>query len=137
MGLFENIRRKRTYAIFAYWLDEAFTYDSMVSLGAYQFLIREPDKGNWSLSLLAFTDTTQIMNPMQAAAVAKHKMIFEKRGKNKTPELIQAYIIGLIQDYLMRGPHREHFLRASSLSLRFTDQAPLALTIRNIEQHLP
>ena len=131
MGLFENIRRKRTYAIFAYWLDEAFTYDSIVALGAYQFLIREPDKGHWSLSLLAFSDPAQIMDLSQAVAVAKHKMLFEKRGKNKTPELIQTYVIGLIQDYLMGGPHREHFLKAGSLSLRFADQPLLALTIRN------
>ncbi len=128
MGYLENIRRKRTYALFAYWLDEAFTYDSMEALKAYQFLIREPDKGHWSLSLLAFTDVAQITNPMQAAAVANHKMIFEKRGKNRTPELIQSYLIGLIQDYLIRGPHRDHFLRASSLSLRFADQPPLILT---------
>lgn len=131
MGYLENIRRKRAYALFAYWIDEAFTYNSMEALKAYQFLIREPDKGNWSLSLLAYTNPTQIMDPMQAVAVAKHKMIFEKRGKNKTPELIQAYIIGLIQDYLMRGPHRGHFLQADSLSLRFADQTPLALTVRS------
>ena len=131
MSFFENIRRKRTYALFSYWLDEAFTYDSMVALGAYQFLIREPDKGHWSLSLLAFSDPSQIMDLSQAAAAAKHKMLFEKRGKNKTPELIQTYVIGLIQDYLMRGPHREHFLKAGSLSLRFADQPLLALTIRN------
>ena len=131
MGFIENIRRKRTYALFAYWIDEAFTYDSLEALRAYQFLIREPDNDHWSLSLLAFTDVSKILDPEQAAAVAKHKMIFEKRGKNKTPELIQSYVIGLIQEYLIRGPHREHFLRASSLSLRFTDQAPLALTIRN------
>jgi len=131
MGYLENIRRKRAYALFAYWIDEAFTYNSMEALKAYQFLIREPDKANWSLSLLAYTNPAQIMDPMQAVAMAKHKMIFEKRGKNKTSELIQAYIIGLIQDYLMRGPHRDHFLQADSLSLRFADQAPLALTVRN------
>ncbi len=131
MGYLENIRRKRTYAIFTYWLDEAFTYDSMESLSAYQFLIREPDKGNWSLSLLAFTDESKIAYPEQAAAVAKHKMLFEKRGKNKTPELIQTYVIGLIQDYLLRGPHREQFLQARLLSLRFMDQTPKALTLRD------
>jgi hypothetical protein len=131
MGYLENIRRKRTYALFAYWLDEAFTYHSMEALKAYQFLIREPDKGHWSLSLLAYTDPSQITNPMQAAAVAKQKMIFEKRGKNKTPELIQSYVIGLIQEYLIRGPHRDHFLRASSLSLRFADRPPLVLTPRD------
>lgn len=133
MGFLENIRRKRTYALFAYWIDEAFSYDSMGSLNAYQFLIREPDKSHWSLSLLAFTDESKIMDPEQAAAVAKHKMIFEKRGKNKTPELIQSYLIGLIQDYLIRGPHREHFLKARSLSLRFADRAPLGLTLRVID----
>ncbi|HPR35055.1 MAG TPA: hypothetical protein PKY64_05220 [Anaerolineaceae bacterium] len=131
MGYLENIRRKRTYAIFAYWIDEAFTYDSMESLRAYQFLIREPDNSHWSLSLLAFTDASKIMDPAQAAAAAKHKMIFEKRGKIKTPELIQSYVIGLIQDYLTRGPHREKFLGASSLSLRLADNPPLALTLRN------
>lgn len=131
MGYLENVRRKRTYAIFAYWIDETFMFNSMEDFKAYQFLIREPDKANWSLSLLAFTDPAQVLNPMQAAAVANHKMIFEKRGKNKTPELIQSYVIGLIQDYLMRGPHRDHFLRASSLSLRFADQVPLALTVRS------
>lgn len=131
MGFLENIRRKRTYALFAYWLDETFTYNSMQSHKAYQFLIREPDKDHWSLSLLAFTDPVQIINPEQAAAVANHKLIFEKRGKNKTPELIQLYTIGLIRDYLARGPHRDHFLQAGSLSLRFADQPLLALTIRN------
>ena len=131
MGFIENTRRKRTYAIFAYWLDEAFTFDSMEALKAYQFLIREPDKDHWSLSLLAFSNPAQIMDPNQAAAVANHKMLFEKRGKNKTPELIQTYVIGLIQDYLMRGPHREHFLQARSLSLRFADQPPLAFTVRD------
>lgn len=131
MGYLENIRRKRTYALFAYWLDEAFTHHSMEALKAYQFLIREPDKGHWSLSLLAYTDPSQITNPMQAAAVAKQKMIFEKRGKNKTPELIQSYVIGLIQEYLIRGPHRDHFLRASLLSLRFADRPPLVLTPRD------
>lgn len=131
MGFLENIRRRRTYALFAYWIDEAFTYDSMEALKAYQFLIREPDKDHWSLSLLAFTDASKIMDPEQAAAVAKHKMIFEKRGKNKTPDLIQFYLLGLIKDYLLRGPHREHFLQAASLSLRFADQPPLALTLRS------
>ena len=82
MGFIENIRRKRTYALFAYWIDEAFTYDSLEALRAYQFLIREPDNDHWSLSLLAFTDVSKILDPEQAAAVAKHKMIFEKRGKN-------------------------------------------------------
>lgn len=133
MGFIENYRRKRTYAILAYWIDEAFTYDSMEALNAYQFLILEPDKNQWSLSLLAFANPSQIMDPEQAAAVAKHKMIFEKRGKNKTPELIQSYLIGLIQDYLIRGPHREHFLKARSLSLRFADRAPLGLTLRVID----
>jgi hypothetical protein len=90
MGFLENYRRKRTYALFAYWIDEAFTYDSLASLKAYQFLILEPEKDQWSLSLLAFTDASKIMAPEQAAVVAKHKMIFEKRGKNKTPELIQS-----------------------------------------------
>jgi hypothetical protein len=131
MGFLESIRRKRTYALFAYWLDETFTYNSMQTHKAYQFLIREPDKDHWSLSLLAFTDPAQILKPEQAAAVANHKMLFEKRGKNKTPELIQTYVIGLIQDYLMRGPHREHFLQARSLSLRFADQPPLAFTVRD------
>ena len=131
MGFLENIRRKRTYAIFAYWIDEAFTYDSMEALNAYQFMIREPDKGHWSLSLLAFTDASKIMDPERAATVARHKMIFEKRGRNKTPELIQSYMIGLIKDYLIRGPHREHLLQASSLSLRFANQPPLALTLKN------
>lgn len=130
MGFFENIRRMRTYALFAYWIDEAFTYDSMKALKAYQFLIREPDKDHWSLSLLGFIDVSKIMDPEQAAAVAKHKMVFEKRGKNKTSELIQTYVIGLIQDYLMRGPHRENFLQANSLSLRFADQPLLALTVK-------
>jgi hypothetical protein len=130
MGFLENIRRKRTYALFAYWIDEAFTYDSMESLKAYQFLIREPDSNHWSLSLLAFADVSKIMNPELAAAVAKHKMIFEKRGKNKTPELMQSYLIELIRDYLARGPHREYFLQARSLSLRFADQPLLALKIR-------
>lgn len=131
MGFLENIRRKRTYALFAYWIDEAFTYDSLESLNAYQFLVREPDKDHWSLSLLAFTDISMIMEPEQAAAVAKHKMIFEKRGKNKTPELLQTYLIGLIKDYLLRGPHREKFLNAGSFSLRFADQPPLGLTLRS------
>lgn len=131
MGFLENIRRKRTYALFAYWIDEAFTYDSLESLNAYQFLVREPDKDHWSLSLLGFTDISMIMEPEQAAAVAKHKMIFEKRGKNKTPELLQTYLIGLIKDYLLRGPHREKFLNAGSFSLRFGDQPPLALTLRS------
>jgi len=130
MGILENIRRKRTYAIFAYWLDEAFSYDSMVSLSAYQFLIREADKDNWSVTFLAFAETTHIFDPLQAAAAAKHKMVFEKRGKNKTPELIQEYMVGLIRDYLTRGPHRERLLSARSLSLRFSDQPPLALTLR-------
>jgi len=58
-------------------------------------------------------------------------MIFEKRGKNKTPELIQSYLIDLIRDYLTRGPHREHFRQAQLLSLRFADKAPLALTVRS------
>lgn len=40
----------------------------MVSLNAYQFLIREPDQGHWSLSLLAFTDVTKIQDLQQAAA---------------------------------------------------------------------
>ena len=131
MGFLENIRLKRTYALFAYWIDEAITYDSLESLKAYQFLIREPDKSHWSLSLLAFSDELKIMNPEQAAAVAKHKMLFEKRGKNKTPELIQTYVIGLIKDYLTRGPHRDQFLQARSLSLRLMDQPPLALTLRD------
>ena len=131
MGFLENTRLKRTYALFAYWIDEAFTYDSMESLKAYQFFIREADKDHWSLSLLAFTDVSKILDPEQAAAVAKHKMIFEKRGKNKTPELIQSYTLELIKDYLLRGPHREKFLTASSLSLRFADQPPLALTLRS------
>ena len=131
MGFLENIRRKRTYALFAYWIDEAFNYDSLESLKAYQFLVREPDKDHWSLSLLAFTDISMIMDPEQAAAVAKHKLIFEKRGKNKTPELLQAYLVGLIKDYLLRGPHRDKFLNAGSLSLRFADQPPLALTLRS------
>ena len=131
MGFIENIRRKRTYALFAYWIDEAFTYDSLEALRAYQFLIREPDNDHWSLSLLAFTDVSKILDPEQAAAVAKHKMIFEKRGKNKTPELIQSYLIGLIKDYLLRGPHREKLLGVVSLSLRFADQPPLALTLRS------
>lgn len=130
MGIIENIRRKRTYAIFAYWLDEAFSYDSMVSLSAYQFLIRESDKDHWNVSLLAFTEAARIFNPLQAVATAKHKMVFEKRGKNKTPELIQEYLVGLIRDYLTRGPHREHLLNARSLSLRFSDQPPLALILR-------
>ncbi len=131
MGFLENIRRKRTYALFAYWIDEAFSYDSMGSLNAYQFLVLEPDKNHWSLSLLSFTDESKIMDPEQAAAVAKHKMVFEKRGKNKTPELIQSYLIGLIQDYLMRGPHRDQFLKARSLTLRLMDQPLLALTLRD------
>jgi len=131
MGFLENYRRKRTYALFAYWIDEAFTYDSLASLKAYQFLILEPEKDQWSLSLLAFTDASKIMAPEQAAAVAKHKMIFEKRGKNKTPELIQSYLIDLIKNYLLRGPHREKFLAADSLSLRFANQPPLALTLRS------
>ncbi len=131
MGFLENIRRRRTYALFAYWLDEAFSYDSIEELNAYQFLIREPDKGHWSLSLLAFTDPAQILTPDRAASAARHKMLFEKRGKNKTPELIQSYIIGLIQDYLTRGPHRDHFLQARSLSLRLEDQTPLALTLKS------
>jgi len=131
MGFLENYRRKRTYALFAYWIDEAFTYDSLASLKAYQFLILEPEKDQWSLSLLAFTDASKIMAPEQAAVVAKHKMIFEKRGKNKTPELIQSYLIDLIKDYLLRGPHREKFLGADSLSLRFANQPPLALTLRS------
>ena len=131
MGFIENIRRKRTYALFAYWIDEAFTYDSLEALRAYQFLIREPDNDHLSLSLLAFTDVSKIMDPEHAAAVAKHKMIFEKRGKNKTPELLQSYLIGMIKDYLLRGPHRNKFLDASSLSLRFADQPPLALTLRS------
>lgn len=131
MGFIENIRRKRTYALFAYWIDEAFTYDSLEALRAYQFLIREPDNDHWSLSLLAFTDVSKILDPEQAAAVAKHKMIFEKRGKNKTPELLQSYLIGMIKDYLLRGTHRNKFLDASSLSLRFADQPPLALTLRS------
>jgi len=131
MGFLENIRRKRTYALFSYWIDEAFTYDSLKALKAYQFLIREPDKDHWSLSLLAFADITKVLDTGQAAAVAKHKMIFEKRGKNKTPELIQTYVIGLIQDYLMRGPHRESFLQAGSLSLRFADKPLLTLTVRD------
>ena len=66
MGYLENVRRKRTYAIFAYWIDEAFMVNSMEDFKAYQFLIREPDKANWSLSLLAFTDPAQVLNPMQA-----------------------------------------------------------------------
>jgi len=131
MGFLENYRRKRTYALFAYWIDEAFTYDSLASLKAYQFLILEPEKDQWSLSLLAFTDASKIMAPEQAAAVAKHKMIFEKRGKNKTPELIQSYLIDLIKDYLLRGPHREKFLTADSLSLRFANRPPFALTLRS------
>ena len=44
MGFLENTRRKRTYALLSYWIDEAFTYDSLGSLKAYQFLIGEPDK---------------------------------------------------------------------------------------------
>lgn len=131
MGFLENIRRKRTYALFAFWIDEAFTYDSMAELKAYQFLLRESDKDHWSLSLLAFTDVSKIMDPQQAAVVAKHKMVFEKRKKNKTPELIQSYLIELIKDYLLRGPHRDHFLHAASLSLRLADQPPLALTLRS------
>jgi len=131
MGFLENIRRKRTYALFAFWIDEAFTYDSMAELKAYQFLIREPDKDHWSLSLLAFTEPTKIMDPEDAAVIAKHKMVFEKRGKNKTPELIQSYLIELIKDYLLRGPHRERFLQAASLSMRFADQPILALTLRS------
>lgn len=131
MGFLENIRRKRTYALFAFWIDEAFSYDSMAELNAYQFFIREPDKDHWSLTLLAFTDPSKVLNSEQAAAAAKHKMIFEKRGKNKTSELIQSYLIELIKDYLLRGPHREHFLKAASLSLRFADQPALALTLRS------
>ncbi len=131
MGFLENIRRKRTYALFAFWIDEAFTYDSMAELKAYQFLIREPDEDHWSLSLLAFTEPTKIMDPEDAAVIAKHKMVFEKRGKNKTPELIQSYLIELIKDYLLRGPHRERFLQAASLSMRFADQPILALTLRS------
>ena len=131
MGFVENIRRKRTYALFSFWLDEAFSYDSMVSLNAYQFLIREPDQDHWSLSLLAFTDVTKIQDLQQAAAAASRKMIFEKRGKIKTTELIQAYVIDLLKDYLRRGPHREQFLNAASLSLRVKDQPLLALTPRS------
>ena len=131
MGFIENIRRKRTYALFAYWIDEAFTYDSLEALRAYQFLIREPDNDHWSLSLLAFTDVSKILDPELAAAVAKHKMIFEKRGKIKTTELIQAYVIDLLKEYLRRGPHREQFLTAASLSLRVKDQPLLALTPRS------
>ena len=131
MGFVENIRRKRTYVFFSFWLDEAFSYDSMVSLNAYQFLIREPDQDHWSLSLLAFTDVTKIQDLQQAAAAANRKMIFEKRGKIKTTELIQAYVIDLLKEYLRRGPHREQFLTADSLSLRVKDQPLLALTPRS------
>ena len=131
MGFVENNRRTRTYALFSFWLDEAFSYDSMVSLNAYQFLIREPDQDHWSLSLLAFTDVTKIQDLQQAAAAANRKMIFEKRGKIKTTELIQAYVIDLLKEYLRRGPHREQFLTADSLSLRVKDQPLLALTPRS------
>lgn len=128
MGFLENIRRKRTYAIFAYWIDDAFAYDSLTALKAYQFHISEPDKNHWSLALLAFANPTHILDPEQAASAAEKKMIFEKRGKNKTPELIQAYVTGLIQDYLSRGPHRYQLLRAGSLSLRFADDPPQSIT---------
>ncbi len=124
MGFLESIRRKRTYAIFSFWIDDAFAFDSLAALSAYQFLILEPDKNHWSVSLLAFTNPEQILNPEQAAATASKKMVFEKRGKNKTPQLIQTYMTGLITEYLQRGPHRKHFLRANSLSLRFSDEVP-------------
>lgn len=131
MGFLENTRRKRTYALLSYWIDEAFTYDSLGSLKAYQFLIGEPDKDHWSLSLLGFADVTRIKDPQQAAAAAQHKMVFEKRGKIKTADLMQAYLMELIKDYLLRGPHREQLLHATLLSLRFVDQPPLALTLRS------
>lgn len=129
MSFLERIRRKRTYALFAFWLDESFSYDSLAALKAYQFLILEPDKDHWSVSLLGFVNETQIAQSEQAAAAASKKMVFEKRGINKTPSLIQEYMSDLIRDYLTRGPHREHFLTARSVSLRFTNHPPEAVVL--------